>query len=191
MVRRDVTRVSERLKFVWLWVEGKSLRAIARETGVGATTVSRWIRRWLHEGHVHLRQHIRKETHVNNNTKTTALLLQKQQQAAYMQDTRTALLQQAAHQQDTRTTLQQAAHQQDTRTQLLLLQQQQQAAHQRQESSSYLMFEEFRRAHLLPHVIDAGQFVYHHYHPPPHLYPHHIPYYTDVDKMPMWNLRLH
>ncbi|KAK4293315.1 hypothetical protein Pmani_033976 [Petrolisthes manimaculis] len=64
MVRRDVTRVSERLRFVWLWVEGKSLRAIARETGVGATTVSRWIRRWLHEGHVHLRQHIRKETHI-------------------------------------------------------------------------------------------------------------------------------
>lgn len=75
MARRDVTQVSERLRFVWLWVGGKSLRAIARETGVGATTVSRWIRRWLHEGPVHLRRHIRKEPHVNTRLAAASYLV--------------------------------------------------------------------------------------------------------------------
>ncbi|XP_063885581.1 uncharacterized protein LOC135113884 [Scylla paramamosain] len=42
----------ERAGFVWMWVSGMSLRAIARCTGASVTTVYRWIRRWQREGHV-------------------------------------------------------------------------------------------------------------------------------------------
>lgn len=45
----------ERACFVWMWVGGMSLRAIARRTGASVTTVYRWIRRWQREGHVFTR----------------------------------------------------------------------------------------------------------------------------------------
>lgn len=45
----------ERASFVWMWVSGMSLRAIARQTGASVTTVYRWIRRWQREGHVFTR----------------------------------------------------------------------------------------------------------------------------------------
>lgn len=45
----------ERASFVWMWVSGMSLRAIARRTGASVTTVYRWIRRWQREGHVFTR----------------------------------------------------------------------------------------------------------------------------------------
>lgn len=45
----------ERASFVWMWVSGMSLRAIARCTGASVTTVYRWIRRWQSEGHVFTR----------------------------------------------------------------------------------------------------------------------------------------
>ncbi|KAG7162293.1 putative Glutamate receptor-like 74 [Homarus americanus] len=52
--RRPVkpTAVEDRVKFVWMWVEGMSLRAIARETGASVTTVYRWVHRWQQEGNV-------------------------------------------------------------------------------------------------------------------------------------------
>lgn len=50
------TELSERHKFVRLWMAGSSARAIAQQTGASATTVCRWIRRWKNEGHVSLRQ---------------------------------------------------------------------------------------------------------------------------------------
>lgn len=49
------TGVRERVRFVWMWLEGMSLRAIARHTGASVTTVYRWIRRWQREGHVNTR----------------------------------------------------------------------------------------------------------------------------------------
>lgn len=47
------TGLRERAEFVWLWVEGWSVRAIAQHTGTSVTTVYRWIRRWQKEGNVH------------------------------------------------------------------------------------------------------------------------------------------
>lgn len=49
------TGTQERATFVWMWLEGMSLRAIARHTGASVTTVYRWIRRWQREGHVNTR----------------------------------------------------------------------------------------------------------------------------------------
>ncbi|KAG7168087.1 putative Glutamate receptor-like 82 [Homarus americanus] len=52
--RRPVktTAVEDRVRFVWMWVGGKSLRAIARETGASVPTVYRWVHRWQQEGNV-------------------------------------------------------------------------------------------------------------------------------------------
>ncbi|KAK8384814.1 hypothetical protein O3P69_014397 [Scylla paramamosain] len=47
------TNLSERTKFISMWVRGKSTRSIARETGVSASTVCRWINRWRQEGNVY------------------------------------------------------------------------------------------------------------------------------------------
>ncbi|KAG7174139.1 putative Glutamate receptor-like 81 [Homarus americanus] len=58
MERRRTTKptaLAERNGFVKLWKEGKSLHAIARETGVSVTTVFRWINRWLREGNVNVK----------------------------------------------------------------------------------------------------------------------------------------
>ncbi|KAK4316550.1 hypothetical protein Pmani_007682 [Petrolisthes manimaculis] len=41
------TRMEDRTRFIWLWLSGMSLRAIAERTGTSATTVRRWVRRWL------------------------------------------------------------------------------------------------------------------------------------------------
>lgn len=41
------TRMDDRTRFIWLWLCGMSLRAIAKCTGTSATTVRRWVRRWL------------------------------------------------------------------------------------------------------------------------------------------------
>lgn len=49
------TELTERHRFVRLWMAGSSARAIAQQTGASATTVCRWIRRWKNEGHVSLR----------------------------------------------------------------------------------------------------------------------------------------
>lgn len=46
------TGLDERARFVWMWVEGLSVRMIAQQTGTSVTTVYRWIRRWQQEGHV-------------------------------------------------------------------------------------------------------------------------------------------
>ncbi|KAK4310310.1 hypothetical protein Pmani_018129 [Petrolisthes manimaculis] len=50
-----LTALSERAKFVSMWVEGKTTRNIARELDVSASTVSRWIKRWKTEGNVNTR----------------------------------------------------------------------------------------------------------------------------------------
>ncbi|MPC18113.1 Glutamate receptor [Portunus trituberculatus] len=49
------TELADRARFVSMWVNGKSTRAIARETGTSASTVSRWIKRWKKEGNVDTR----------------------------------------------------------------------------------------------------------------------------------------
>ncbi|KAK4329326.1 hypothetical protein Pmani_000360 [Petrolisthes manimaculis] len=50
-----LTALSERAKFVSMWVEGKTTRNIAIELDVSASTVSRWIKRWKTEGNVNTR----------------------------------------------------------------------------------------------------------------------------------------
>lgn len=50
------TLVSEKLRMVSMWLEGKSLRNIARHTGRSSATVYRWISRWRAEGHVNSRR---------------------------------------------------------------------------------------------------------------------------------------
>ncbi|KAK4321802.1 hypothetical protein Pmani_007429 [Petrolisthes manimaculis] len=59
MVRRNVTSLHDRLRFVSMWMSGKTFRDIAREADVRPTTVSRWVRRWVYEGHVQIRHNIR------------------------------------------------------------------------------------------------------------------------------------
>lgn len=49
------TELSQRRKFIQLWLAGSSARGIAQQTGASATTVCRWIRRWKSEGHINLR----------------------------------------------------------------------------------------------------------------------------------------
>lgn len=49
------TSLTDRARFVWLWMDGMSLHAIARSTGISVTTVHRWIRRWQREGNVNTR----------------------------------------------------------------------------------------------------------------------------------------
>lgn len=44
------TDLSERARFVWLWMEGKPIKDIAKDAGTSTTTVYRWIRRWKCEG---------------------------------------------------------------------------------------------------------------------------------------------
>ena len=44
--------LSERIKFVSMWIRKKSMRTIARETGFSPSTVHRWINRWKREGNV-------------------------------------------------------------------------------------------------------------------------------------------
>lgn len=44
------TVLADRLRFVWMWKGGLSLRSIAHKTQTSATTVRRWVRRWLKEG---------------------------------------------------------------------------------------------------------------------------------------------
>lgn len=63
MVRRKVTTVHDRLRFVSMWMSGKTFRDIAREAAVRPTTVSRWVRRWIYEGHVQVRHSIRPGLH--------------------------------------------------------------------------------------------------------------------------------
>lgn len=46
------TSLTQRGLFLSMWVEGKSARTIARETGVSPATVCRWINRWRQEGNV-------------------------------------------------------------------------------------------------------------------------------------------
>ncbi|MPC45362.1 hypothetical protein E2C01_039060 [Portunus trituberculatus] len=52
------TSLSERSVFVLLWVGGRSIRSIARDTGVSSSTVCRWIHRWREEGNVFDRKRI-------------------------------------------------------------------------------------------------------------------------------------
>lgn len=49
------TLKTDRLRMVWMWLEGKSARAISLETGISICTVYRWIRRWREEGNVDIR----------------------------------------------------------------------------------------------------------------------------------------
>lgn len=51
-VKRCRSRVSERTKIVWMWLQGVAARDIARLTGVSLTTVYRWVRRWEDQGTV-------------------------------------------------------------------------------------------------------------------------------------------
>lgn len=46
------TNLTDRVRFVWMWISGMSARAIAQETGTSVTTVCRWIQRWRQEGNV-------------------------------------------------------------------------------------------------------------------------------------------
>ncbi|KAK3892810.1 hypothetical protein Pcinc_003398 [Petrolisthes cinctipes] len=46
------TELRERAGFVWLWVQGWPVQAIAQHTGTSVTTVYKWIRRWQREGNV-------------------------------------------------------------------------------------------------------------------------------------------
>lgn len=50
--RSKPTSLSQRSLFLSMWVDGKSARTIARETGVSPATVCRWINRWRQEGNV-------------------------------------------------------------------------------------------------------------------------------------------
>ena len=47
------TCLAQRRKFVFMWLGGKSIRTVARETGVSPSTVCRWINRWKQEGNVY------------------------------------------------------------------------------------------------------------------------------------------
>lgn len=49
------TTPAERMRFVWMWRAGFSARAISLKCGTTITTVCRWIRRWINEGHVNSR----------------------------------------------------------------------------------------------------------------------------------------
>lgn len=49
------TGVSDRARFVVMWLEGVSIREIAVRTGISVTTVYRWLRRWQREGTVSTR----------------------------------------------------------------------------------------------------------------------------------------
>lgn len=44
------TTLAFRIKFVWLWIAGMSVRDIAKATGTSSTTVYRWLRRWQNNG---------------------------------------------------------------------------------------------------------------------------------------------
>lgn len=49
------TEMGERVRFLYMWLCGLSLRCIAERTGTSATTVRRWVRRWQIEGDLHAR----------------------------------------------------------------------------------------------------------------------------------------
>lgn len=49
------TEFSERAKFIYLWMEGKPVKEIAKDAGTSTTTVYRWIRRWRNEGAIESR----------------------------------------------------------------------------------------------------------------------------------------
>lgn len=46
------TTLAERQRFVVLWLNGSSARTIAQQTGMSATTVCRWIKRWRQENNL-------------------------------------------------------------------------------------------------------------------------------------------
>lgn len=54
------TSVEERTRFVNMWVDGMSLRAIAHITGTSVSTVFRWIHRWLWQGNGDAKLYVRK-----------------------------------------------------------------------------------------------------------------------------------
>lgn len=51
----QTTNLADRSRFVWMWSNGMSARAIAQKTGASVTTICRWIRRWRREGHINTR----------------------------------------------------------------------------------------------------------------------------------------
>lgn len=53
--KRTKPVLSEKVKFLTMWMAGMSCCDIARTTGRSATTVYRWINRWRKEGHVNTR----------------------------------------------------------------------------------------------------------------------------------------
>lgn len=53
------TEMAERVQFVSMWLSGLSLRFIADLSGVSATTVRRWVRRWQKDGDLYAKTHKR------------------------------------------------------------------------------------------------------------------------------------
>ncbi|XP_069951462.1 probable glutamate receptor [Cherax quadricarinatus] len=60
------TTLADRVKLVWLWVEGVPVRIIAQETKTSVTTVCRWVRRWQQEGNVNTKQRKRKASSIHD-----------------------------------------------------------------------------------------------------------------------------
>lgn len=67
------TTLTERVMLVHLWLSGLSYNAIAHQTGICLTTVSRWVTRWRQEGHVNQRRCGRRH---DSTKKQTNILLQ-------------------------------------------------------------------------------------------------------------------
>lgn len=57
--RRRQADVHARIRMVWLWLAGLSVREISCHMHVSVTTVYRWVRRWQDEGTVKTRSYCR------------------------------------------------------------------------------------------------------------------------------------
>lgn len=57
--RRRQADVNARLRMVWLWLAGLSVREVSCHMRVSVTTVYRWVRRWQEEGTVKTRSYRR------------------------------------------------------------------------------------------------------------------------------------
>lgn len=54
--RKKQITITEKKRFVQLWLSGLTCNAIANQTGFSATTISKWVNRWRLEGHVNERR---------------------------------------------------------------------------------------------------------------------------------------
>lgn len=64
--RFNPTALSDRARFVRLWMGGMSFRGIAEATSTSVSTVYRWIHRWQREGHVNTK-HQKQKHHDKRN----------------------------------------------------------------------------------------------------------------------------